>query len=327
MTQPLRVAVTGAAGNISYSLLFRLAAGDCYGSNQPVILQLLEIPPAMKALEGVVMELQDCAFPLLAGIETSDDPKVAFRGANQIFLVGSRPRTKGMERNELIAVNGPIFVGQGQAIQEHAAKDVFVITVGNPCNTNAFIAMKNAPEVPRSRFTAMTRLDQNRAVAQLALKTGKPVTAVENLIIYGNHSSTMFPDFANAKVAGANAVQAVGDAAWLQGPYLKTIQQRGAAIIEARGASSAASAAAAAIDHMRDAWFGTGDRCVSMAVPSDGSYGIPDGTMFSFPVRCKGKGQWEIVKGASHDAFAKAKIAETLKELQDEAAVVKDLCK
>lgn len=327
MTKPLRVAVTGAAGNISYSLLFRLAAGDCYGSSQPVILQLLEIPPAMKALEGVVMELQDCAFPLLAGIEIADDPKVAFKGANQIFLVGSRPRTKGMERNDLIAVNGPIFVGQGQAIQEVAADDVFVVTVGNPCNTNAFIAMRNAPEVPRTRFTAMTRLDQNRAVAQLALKTGQPVTAIENMIIYGNHSSTMFPDFANAKVAGKSAVAAVGDEAWLKGEYLKKIQQRGAAIIEARGASSAASAAAAAIDHMRDAWLGTGERCVSMAVPSDGSYDIPVGTMFSVPVRCKGRGDYEIVRGAQHDAFAKAKIAETLKELQDEAAVVKDLCK
>jgi len=324
VTEPLRVAVTGAAGNIGYSLLFRLAAGECYGPDQPIILQMLEIPPAMGTLEGVAMELEDCAFPLLKGVEMADDPNRSFKDAHQIFLVGSKPRGPGMERNDLIKENGPIFVGQGQAIEKTAAADVFVITVGNPCNTNAWIAMNNAKGVPRERFTAMTRLDENRAVAQLAAKTGRDTTDVSDMIIWGNHSATQFPDAHNAKV-GADRVADLVDDDWLRGEFLTTIQQRGAAIIKARGSSSAASAATAAIDHMRDAWNGTGSRMVSMAVPSDGSYGVPDGTMFSFACRCSGKGAWQIVPGVEFDDFGKEKFAATLAEIQGEAEVVKDL--
>lgn len=324
MTQPLRVAVTGAAGNIGYSLLFRLAAGDCYGPDQPIILQMLEIPPAMKAVEGVAMELDDAAFPLLHGIEFSDDPNVAFKGANQIFLVGSKPRSKGMERSDLIRENGPIFVGQGKAIQAVAASDVFVITVGNPCNTNCWIAMNNAPDVPNERFTAMTRLDENRAVAQLAKKAGVQTTEVADMIIWGNHSATQFPDYKNATIGGTAAASRL-DEAWLQGDFIKTIQQRGAQIIEARGASSAASAASAAVDHMRDAWHGTGDRMVSMAVPSRGNYGVPENTIFSFACRCTGRGGYEIVDGIEFDAFGTDKFAKTLAELTEEASVVSDL--
>ena len=325
VTEPLRIAVTGAAGNIGYSLLFRLAAGDCYGADQPIILQLLEIPPAMGALEGVGMELEDAAFPLLKGIELSDDANVAFKNANQIFLVGSKPRGKGMERKDLIRDNGPIFVGQGKAIEAAAASDVFVLTVGNPCNTNCFIAMRNAPGVPRERFTAMTRLDQNRAVAQLARKSGKDTEDVASMVIWGNHSATQFPDFKNATVGGA-AAESVLDRNWLESTFIETIQQRGAAIIKARGSSSAASAASAAVDHMRDAWNGSGERLVSMAVPSSGQYNVPDGTIFSFACRCGGKGSYEIVEGIEFDAFGQAKFAATLKELQDEAEVVADLC-
>jgi len=324
VTDPIRVAVTGAAGNIGYSLLFRIAAGECFGPDQPVILQMLEIPPAMGALEGVAMELDDCAFPLLKGLVLGDDPEVSFKDANQIFLVGSKPRGPGMERKDLIRENGPIFVGQGKAIEKVAASDVFVLTVGNPCNTNGWIAMNNAKGVPRERFTAMTRLDQNRAVAQLADKTGRDTTEVSDMIIWGNHSATQFPDSLNARI-GSERVPDLIDAAWLRGEFLETIQQRGAAIIKARGQSSAASAACAAMDHVRDAWSGTGGRSVSMGVPSNGAYGVPDGIMFSFACRCSGKGAYEIVEGVEFDDFGADKFAKTLEELKSEAAVVQDL--
>lgn len=329
MTAPIRVAVTGAAGNIGYALLFRIASGDCFGKDQPVILQLLEIPPAMKALEGVVMELSDAAFPLLHGVVTSDDPHVAFDGANQVFLVGSRPRTAGMERADLVKVNGPIFTGQGKAINAKAADDVRVVVVGNPCNTNALIAMNNAPDIPDQRFTAMTRLDENRAKSQLASRAGVTAGQVTNLGIYGNHGPTMFPDFANARISGRPAVDQV-DLDWLKGDFIQTVATRGGAIIKARGASSAASAAAAAIDHM-ETWFkGTaqGDTAEgdwnSMAVVSNGQYGVPEGLIFSFPVTVA-NGEWSVVEGLAHDDFAKEKIKATAAELEEERAAVADL--
>ena len=326
MSAPIRVAVTGAAGNIGYALLFRLAAGDCYGKNQPIILQLLEIPTGMKALEGVVMELQDSAFPLLHGIEISDDPNVAFKGVNQAFLVGSRPRTKDMNRADLITANGPIFVGQGQDIANNAASDVRVLVVGNPCNTNALIAMHAGKSVPKDRWHAMTRLDENRAKAQIAKKTGALPGEVTNVGIWGNHSDTMFPDFNNAKVKG-QALTAVAERAWLEGDFLKTVATRGKAIIEARGASSAASAASAAVDHMASLWNGTpAGEFTSMAVCSNGAYGVPEGLIFSFPVTAKA-GNWQIVEGLAQDEFAKAKIANTIKELESERETVKDLLK
>lgn len=326
MTAPIRVSVTGAAGNIGYALLFRLAAGDCYGKDQPIILQLLEIPPGMKALEGCVMELLDSAFPLLHGVEISDDPNKAFSGINQAFLVGSRPRTKDMNRADLISANGPIFTGQGRALNDNAADDVRVIVVGNPCNTNALIAAHSAPGIPKDRFHAMTRLDENRAKAQLATKLNALPGEVTNLGIWGNHSDTMYPDFANAKVRGQAVTAQVGQD-WLQGDFLKTVATRGKAIIEARGASSAASAASAAIDHMSTLWHGNaaGD-FTSMGVWSDGQYGVPKGLIFSFPVTSKG-GNWSIVEGLEHDDFAKAKIAATTTELLNERETVKDLLK
>ncbi|MDH3590977.1 MAG: malate dehydrogenase, partial [Planctomycetota bacterium] len=274
-------------------------------------------------LEGVAMELDDCAFPLLHGIEMADDPKQGFAGANQVFLVGSKPRGPGMERNDLIKENGPIFVGQGKAL-DGAASDVFIVTVGNPCNTNAWIAMKNSTDVPDARFTAMTRLDQNRATAQLANKAGVQTTDVANMIVWGNHSSTQFPDFTHARIDGTPAVEVL-DKGWLEGEFFTTVQKRGAAIIKARGSSSAASAASAAIDHMHDAWFGTGDRAVSMCVPSDGSYGVPEGMIFSFPCRCKGMGAYEIVSDVDFGTFGNEKIAATRDELQNESSVVADL--
>lgn len=326
MTAPIRVSVTGAAGNIGYALLFRLAAGDCYGKDQPIILQLLEIPPGMKALEGVVMELLDSAFPLLHGVEISDDPNKAFSGINQAFLVGSRPRTKDMNRADLISANGPIFTGQGRALNDNAADDVRVIVVGNPCNTNALIAAHSAPGIPKDRFHAMTRLDENRAKAQLASKLNALPGEVTNLGIWGNHSDTMYPDFAHAKVRGQAVTAQVGQD-WLQGDFLKTVATRGKAIIEARGASSAASAASAAIDHMSTLWHGNaaGD-FTSMGVWSEGQYGVPKGLIFSFPVTSKG-GNWSIVEGLEHDDFAKAKIAATTTELLNERETVKDLLK
>ncbi|MCK6502901.1 malate dehydrogenase [Myxococcota bacterium] len=324
MKAPLRIAVTGAAGNIGYALLFRIASGDCFGKDQPVILHLLEITPALKALEGVVMELSDAAFPLLHGIVTSDDANVAFDGVNRVFLVGSRPRTAGMERADLVKVNGPIFTGQGKAINAKAASDVRVVVVGNPCNTNALIAMANAPDVPRERFSAMTRLDENRAKAQLAGRLGVTAGQVTNMGIWGNHGPTMFPDFANAKIGGKPVLGQV-DEAWLKSEFISTVATRGGAIIKARGASSAASAAAAAIDHMATWEFGTapGD-WTSMAIASKGEYGVPEGLIFSYPVTVKG-GQWSIVEGLELDAFAKGKIAANFAELEEERAAVADL--
>jgi len=323
MKTPIRVAVTGAAGNIGYALLFRLASGDCFGKDQPIILQLLEITPAMGALEGVAMELNDAAFPLLHGIEMSDDPNVAFGGANQAFLVGSRPRGPGMLRSDLIKINGPIFTGQGQALQ-NAASDVRVVVVGNPCNTNALIAMHSAPDIPNRQFSAMTRLDQNRAVSQLASKLGVTASAISNMAIYGNHGPSMYPDFFHAQCNG-KLIPEVLEEQWLKESFVSTVAKRGKAIINARGKSSAASAASAAIDHMASWFHGTAEgETVSMAVPSDGSYGVPEGLMFSFPVTISG-GEWSIVQGIEHNAFAQEKIAATIKELEEERDAVKDL--
>jgi malate dehydrogenase len=324
MTAPIRVSVTGAAGNIGYALLFRLASGDCYGKNQPIILQLLEIAPGMKALEGVVMELLDSAFPLLHGVEISDDANKAFAGVNQVFLVGSRPRTKDMNRADLISANGPIFTGQGKALNDNAASDVRALVVGNPCNTNALIAAHSAPDIPKDRFHAMTRLDENRAKAQLAKKLGALPGEVARVGIWGNHSDTMFPDYANATVRGKAVTEQVGED-WLQGEFLKTVATRGKAIIEARGASSAASAASAAIDHMATLWHGNapGD-FTSMGVWSNGEYGVPKGLIFSYPVT-SGGGNFNIVPGLEHGEFAKARIAATTAELLSERETVKDL--
>jgi malate dehydrogenase len=324
MKKPIRVAVTGAAGNIGYALLFRLASGDCFGKDQPIILQLLEITPAMGALEGVAMELNDAAFPLLHGIEMSDDPNVAFRDTNQAFLVGSRPRGPGMLRSDLIKINGPIFTTQGKAINDNAADDVRVVVVGNPCNTNALIAMHSAPDIPNKQFSAMTRLDQNRAVSQLAEKLGVTASAISNVAIYGNHGPSMYPDFYHAKVDGTLVPEAV-DEAWLKNEFVSTVAKRGKAIITARGKSSAASAASAAIDHMASWFHGTkADEIVSMAVPSDGSYGVPEGLMFSFPVTIQ-DGEWSIVQGIEHNTYAQEKIAITVAELEEEREAVKAL--
>lgn len=321
---PLRVAVTGAAGNIGYALLFRLASGDCFGKDQPIRLQLLEIPPGMKALEGVVMELLDSAFPLLEGVDITDDPNVAFSGVNQAFLVGSRPRTKDMSRADLMRVNGPIFTGQGKALNDNAASDVRVIVVGNPCNTNCLIAMNAAKDIPAERFTAMTRLDENRAKSQIAAKLGCGVADVRRLSIWGNHSDTMFPDFEHALVGGAALTERV-DRDWLKGDFLTTVATRGKAIINARGASSAASAASAAIDHMATWWNGTapGD-WASMGVVSRGEYGTPAGLIFSFPVTISG-GSWSIVGGLEHGEYAQSKIQGTANELLEERAAIADL--
>jgi len=324
MKAPIRVSVTGAAGNIGYALLFRLGSGSCYGPDQPIILQLLEITPGMKALEGVVMELNDAAFPLVHGIEISDDPRKAFEGTNQAFLVGSRPRGPGMERADLIRANGPIFVGQGQALNDVAADDVQIVVVGNPCNTNALIAMNSAPDIPHERFTAMTRLDENRARSQMASKAGVTADQISNMVVWGNHSSTMFPDYFNARIGGQGAVDAIGDAAWFSDDFLPTVAKRGAAIIQARGASSAASAASAAIDHMHTWWHGTGDAVHSMAVCSDGSYGVEKGLIYSYPVTVE-NGAWSIVEGVEHSEFAQSRIAASADELIAEREAVSDL--
>jgi malate dehydrogenase len=324
-TEPVRVAVTGAAGQIGYSLLFRIAAGALLGPDQPVILQLLEITPALGALDGVAMELDDCAFPLLAGIEKSDDANAAFTGAEIALLVGSRPRTAGMERGDLLEANGAIFTVQGKALSDNAADGVKVLVVGNPANTNALIAMNNAPNIPAEQFTAMTRLDHNRAMAQLAAKTGTTVNDITKMTIWGNHSATQYPDLFHAEVGGRIAADAVGDQAWISDTFIPTVQKRGAAIIEARGASSAASAANAAIGHVRDWVAGTpeGD-WVSMAVPSDGSYGVPEGLMSSFPCTTK-DGAWSIVQGLDIDDFSRARIDATVAELAEERDAVKEL--
>ena len=329
MKKPMRVAVTGAAGQIGYGLLFRIASGDMLGGDQPIILQLLEIPDekAQKALKGVMMELDDCAFPLLQSMVAASDPKVAFRDVDVALLVGARPRGPGMERKDLLEANGAIFVPQGKALNEVASRNVKVLVVGNPANTNCLIAMKNAPGLKPQQFTAMMRLDHNRALTQVAQKTGRAVTAVKNMTIWGNHSATQYPDVFNAKVDGQPAAKAINDQAWIESTFIPTVQKRGAAIIEARGLSSAASAANAAIDHVRDWVAGTpsGD-WVSMGVPSDGSYGIPEGLIFGYPVTTSG-GSFQVVKGLDHNDFAKGKIAATQKELQEERTAIEHLLK
>ncbi len=326
MKDPVRVAVTGAAGQIGYALLFRIASGQMLGDDQPVILHLLEIPQAVGALDGVRMELEDCAFPLLAGVVPTDDPARAFGGVNYALLVGAMPRKEGMERADLLNANGAIFTVQGKALSDGAADDVRVLVVGNPANTNALIAMNNAPDVPAERFTAMTRLDHNRAKAQLAAKAGATVADVTRMTIWGNHSATQYPDVFHAEVAGTPGFEAVGgDQAWLEGEFIPTVQQRGAAIIKARGLSSAASAANAAIDHVRDWALGTppGD-WVSMAVPSDGSYDVPKGLISGFPVTCSG-GSYEIVAGLDIDEFSRGRIDASVAELGAERDTVAEL--
>jgi malate dehydrogenase len=325
---PIRVAVTGAAGQIGYALVFRIASGAMFGPDQPVVLQLLEIPAEkpMAALQGVAMELNDCAFPLLQGMVLTSDPNEAFKDANWCLLVGSKPRGPGMERNDLIRENGPIFTVQGRAIADHAAPDVRVAVVGNPCNTNCLIAMHSAQGVPKDRFSAMTRLDQNRAQAQLAGKAGVHTTSVRNALIWGNHSATQVPDFFHTSIEGKPAPEVISDRSWLEGEFIKTVQQRGAAIIKARGSSSAASAANALVDHVRDLLQPTPkDEWRSVAVVSDGSYGVTEGLISSFPVRADGKGGWEIVQGIELNDFLKAGIAKTVGELEGEREVVKDL--
>ncbi len=325
MSTPVKVAVTGAAGQIGYSLLFRLASGALLGPDTPVELRLLEITPALKALEGVVMELDDCAFPTLAGVETGDDPNVVFDGANVALLVGARPRTKGMERGDLLEANGGIFKPQGKALNDHAADDIRVTVTGNPANTNALIAMSNAPDIPRERFTALTRLDHNRALAQLAAKTGASVNDIRHLTIWGNHSATQYPDIFHAEVGGKNAAELVNDQAWLENEFIPTVQKRGAAIIEARGASSAASAASATANHAHDWLLGTKDGdWVSMAVPSDGSYDVPEGLISSFPVTTK-DGSYEIVQGLEINDFSRGLIDASAAELAEEREAVKGL--
>jgi malate dehydrogenase len=316
---PVRVAVTGAAGQIGYALLFRIASGEMLGKDQPVILQLLEIPDekAQKALKGVMMELDDCAFPLLAGMEAHGDPMTAFKDADIALLVGARPRGPGMERKDLLAANAQIFTAQGKALDKVASRNVKVLVVGNPANTNAYIAMKSAPSLPRECFTAMLRLDHNRALSQLATRTGKPVSSIEKMVVWGNHSPTMYPDLRFASVAGQPAQALVNDEAWYRDTYIPTVGKRGAAIIDARGLSSAASAANAAIDHIRDWVLGTNGKWVTMGVPSNGDYGIPADIMYGFPVTCA-NGKYELVKGLEIDAFSRGKMDNTLKELLEE---------
>ncbi|MDA8309298.1 MAG: malate dehydrogenase [Actinomycetota bacterium] len=320
---PLHVTVTGAAGQIGYSLLFRIASGQLLGEDQPVVLRLLEIEPAMKALEGVVMEVDDCAFPLVSDIVATSDLKTAFDGTSWALLVGSIPRKAGMERGDLLGVNGGIFKPQGRAIAEHAASDVRVLVVGNPCNTNCLIARSNAPDVPADRWFAMMRLDANRAKSQLARRAGVPVTSVSRVAIWGNHSATQYPDFANARIDGKPAAEVIGDRGWLEGEFLTTVQKRGAAIIDARGASSAASAANAAIDTVVSLRHATPDGdCTSVAVTSSGEYGTPEGLQFGLPVRSDGRGGWSVVEGFDHDDFAKERIRITAEELLSERAEV-----
>jgi malate dehydrogenase len=325
VSNPVRVAVTGAAGQIGYAILFRIASGQMLGPDTEVQLRLLEIPQAVKAAEGTAMELDDCAFPLLAGIEITDDPAVAFDGASVALLVGARPRTKGMERGDLLEANGGIFKPQGAALNAHAASDVKVLVVGNPANTNCLIASSHAPDIPAERFTAMMRLDHNRAVAQVAAKAGARVSEVTNMSVWGNHSASQYPDVTHAKVGSRPAPEAIGDEAWVLEQFIPTVQKRGAAIIEARGSSSAASAANAAIEHVRDWVKGTppGD-WVSMAVRSDGSYGISEGVFAGHPCTCTG-GEWSIVQGLEIDAFSRERIDATVAELQEERQAVVDL--
>lgn len=324
MKAPVRVTITGAAGQIGYQLAFRIASGQMLGNDQPVILQLLEIPPALAALHGVVMELDDCAFPTLAGVVATDDPNTAFKDSDFGLLVGARPRGPGMERKDLLQANAAIFSVQGKAINEHASRDIRVLVVGNPANTNALIASSNAPDIDPRNFTAMTRLDHNRAKAQLATKTSSHVNDIRCMTIWGNHSATQYPDISHASVSGVDAKELI-DQAWLVDEFIPVVQQRGAAIIQARGASSAASAASAAIDHMHDWALGTADDdWVSMAIPSDGSYGIEPGIVYSYPVRCR-DARYEIVEGLSIDDFSRNRMDRTETELREERAAIEEL--
>jgi malate dehydrogenase len=322
---PVKVAVTGAAGQIGYAILFRIASGQLLGPDTSVQLSLLEIPAAVKAAEGTAMELDDCAFPLLAGIDIHDDPNQAFDGINIALLVGARPRAKGMERSDLLEANGGIFKPQGQALNDHAASDIKILTVGNPANTNCLIAQANAPDIPKGRFTAMVRLDHNRAIAQLAQKTGTAVKDISNMTVWGNHSTTQYPDITHAKVSGKNAAEVVNDQAWIENEFIPTVAKRGAAIIEARGASSAASAASAAINHVHDWVNGTPDGdWVSMAIPTDGSYGVDEGVISGYPCTCSG-GEYRIVEGLEIDSFSRERIDASVNELREERAAVEQL--
>ena len=325
MRHPIRVAITGAAGQIGYSLLFRIAAGEMLGKDQPVILQLLDIPQLLPSLKGVVMELEDCAFPLLADVTMTDDPKVAFRDVGIALLVGARPRSKDMERKDLLEANGAIFSAQGRALDEAARRDVRILIVGNPANTNAYIAMKNAPGLKPVNFSAMMRLDHNRALWQLAVKVGRPVPTVRKMIVWGNHSSTQYPDRTHAELDGDKAIDLIDDPAWIESYFIPVVQNRGTDVIRTRGSSSAASAANAAIGHVRDWVFGTRENdWVSMAVPSDGSYGIPDGVMYGFPVVCRG-GQYSIVPDLEISPFSREKMEITYRELVEERDSVRHL--
>jgi malate dehydrogenase len=322
---PVRVAVTGAAGQIGYAILFRIASGQLLGPDTAVHLSLLEIPDALKAVEGTAMELDDCAFPLLAGVDISDDPNKAFDGANIAMLIGARPRTKGMERSDLLEANGGIFKPQGNALNEHAASDIKVLVVGNPANTNCLIAQENAPDIPAERFTSMMRLDHNRAIAQLARKVNAAVADVTSMTVWGNHSPTQYPDIFHAKVKGKNAAEVVDDQGWLESDFIPTVQKRGTAVIEARGASSAASAANAAVDHVHDWVLGTPDGdWVSMGIPSDGSYGVDEGLICGYPVTCSG-GSYQVVQGLELDDFSRSKIDASVKELKDERDTISRL--
>ncbi|OBU85357.1 malate dehydrogenase [Chromobacterium subtsugae] len=324
MKAPVRVAVTGAAGQIGYSLLFRIASGEMLGKDQPVILHLLDLPQAQTALKGVMMELEDCAFPLLAGMVATDDPNVAFKDVKVALLVGARPRSKGMERKDLLEANGAIFTVQGKALNDHAARDVKVLVVGNPANTNAWIAMKSAPDLDPKNFTAMLRLDHNRALSQIAAKTGKPVASIEKLAVWGNHSPTMYADYRFATIDGQSVKTLINDDVWNRDVFLPTVGKRGAAIIEARGLSSAASAANAAIDHIHDWVLGSNGKWVTMGVPSDGSYGIPEGVMYGVPVVCE-NGEYKRVEGLEIDAFSRERMDLTLAELEEERAAIAHL--
>jgi malate dehydrogenase len=322
---PVRVAVTGAAGQIGYAILFRIASGQLLGPDTAVHLSLLEIPDALKAVEGTAMELDDCAFPLLAGVDITADPNQAFDGANIALLIGARPRTKGMERSDLLQANGGIFKPQGKALNDHAASDIKVLVVGNPANTNCLIAQSNAPDIPAERFTSMMRLDHNRALAQLGAKAGVPVREVTKMTVWGNHSPTQYPDIFHAKVKGENAAEVVNDQEWLESDFIPTVQKRGAAVIEARGASSAASAANAAVEHVHDWVLGTPDGdWVSMGIPSDGSYGTEEGLIFGFPVTCS-NGSYEIVQGLDLNDFSRSRLELTVNELKDERETIKQL--
>ena len=325
MNPPIRVAVTGAAGQIGYSLLFRIAAGDMLGEDQPVILQLLDIPQSQPMLKGVVMELDDCAFPLLAGVVATDDPKVAFRDASIAMLVGARPRSKGMERKDLLETNGAIFTVQGRALDEAANRDVKILVVGNPANTNAYIAMKNAPGLKPDNFSAMLRLDHNRALSQVAAKLGQPVSGVRKMVVWGNHSTTQYPDLNHAETDGKKIVDLINDPAWVENYFIPTVQKRGATVIEARGLSSAASAANAAVNHMHDWVSGTPENnWVSMGIPSDGSYGIPEGVIYGHPVTCQG-GIYKIVQGLQISDSGKARMQASYQDLLEERDSVKHL--